>query len=156
MLEIDIPGFGPVKLEHLVTDFTGTLSLDGRLAPGVGDLLNRVAETLSVHVLTADTFGIARAELAAVRCRVHILAGDKEDAQKEEYVQRLGAGQVVAFGNGNNDRKMLKTARVGIAVCFREGCARDAAAAADILTASATDALELLLHEKRLLSTLRF
>lgn len=25
MLEIDIPGFGFVKLEHLVSDFTGTL-----------------------------------------------------------------------------------------------------------------------------------
>jgi hypothetical protein len=25
MWEIDIPGFGPVVLEHLVSDFTGTL-----------------------------------------------------------------------------------------------------------------------------------
>ena len=52
--------------------------------------------------------------------------------------------------------KMLKAARIGIAVCFQEGCATDAAAAADILTTSAAAALELLLNEKRLLSTLRF
>lgn len=25
MLELDIPGFGLVRLEHLVSDFTGTL-----------------------------------------------------------------------------------------------------------------------------------
>mgnify|MGYP001563781915 CR=1 FL=1 len=31
MFEIDIPGFGLVKLEHLVSDFTGTLSVDGKL-----------------------------------------------------------------------------------------------------------------------------
>lgn len=27
MFEIDIPGFGFVRLEHLVSDFTGTLSV---------------------------------------------------------------------------------------------------------------------------------
>ena len=29
MFKVDIPGFGSVKLEHLVSDFTGTLSVDG-------------------------------------------------------------------------------------------------------------------------------
>lgn len=29
LLEINIPGFGPVRLEHFVSDFTGTLSVDG-------------------------------------------------------------------------------------------------------------------------------
>jgi hypothetical protein len=36
MLKIDIPGFGALELEHLVCDFTGTLSVDGRLLSGVG------------------------------------------------------------------------------------------------------------------------
>jgi soluble P-type ATPase len=35
MLEIDIPGFGPIKVRHLVSDFTGTLSVDGRLLPEI-------------------------------------------------------------------------------------------------------------------------
>jgi hypothetical protein len=39
MLEIDIPGFGRVKINYLVSDFTGTLSLDGKLLPGVKDRL---------------------------------------------------------------------------------------------------------------------
>lgn len=30
MFELDIQGFGFVRLEHLVSDFTGTLSVDGR------------------------------------------------------------------------------------------------------------------------------
>ena len=42
MLEIEIPGFGAAKLEHLVSDFTGTLSVDGRLLPGVRGQLHEI------------------------------------------------------------------------------------------------------------------
>ncbi|MGD6806653.1 MAG: HAD hydrolase family protein [Candidatus Bathyarchaeia archaeon] len=48
------------------------------------------------------------------------------DKQKEAYVNGLGADSVVAFGNGRNDRRMLKAARMGVAVLGREGCATDA------------------------------
>lgn len=156
MIEIDIPGFGPVTLEHLVSDFTGTLSVDCKLLPGVKDLLNKIAESLSVHILTADTFGKAKAELEGVNCTVHILTGKDHDIQKEEYVNRLGVEHVVALGNGNNDRKMLKAAKIGIAVCLKEGCSVDAVVSANILALSATDALELLISPKRLKATLRF
>jgi len=116
MHEIDIPGFGAVNLEHLVSDFTGTLSVDGRLLPGVRGQLNEMAKFLKIHILTADTFGKATAELEGIDCEIHILKGKDHDTQKEEYVKKLGAQKVIAFGNGNNDRKMLKTARIGIAV----------------------------------------
>ena len=156
MLEIDIPGFGYVRLQHLISDFTGTLSVRGRLATGVKELLTNVAAILDVHVLTADTFGQACSELAGVPCQVHIIEGDNEDLQKEQYVRNLGAENVVALGNGNNDRRMLKAARIGIAVCLQEGCSMRAASAADILITSTTDALNLLLQEKSLKATLRF
>ena len=137
MLEIDIPGFGLVRLEHLVSDFTGTLSVDGVLLPGVKSQLNEIAEFLVIHILTADTFGKAREELNGINCEMHILSGDDHDVQKEEYVKKLGAETVIAFGNGNNDRKMLKAARIGIAVSQGEGCAVDAITSADIHVASA-------------------
>ena len=63
MIDLDIPGFGPVHLEHFVSDFTGTLSVDGRLLPGIKERLDRIAAYLKVHILTADTFGMARKEL---------------------------------------------------------------------------------------------
>ncbi|RPI35105.1 MAG: ATPase P, partial [Nitrospiraceae bacterium] len=63
MLDIEIPGFGSVKLQHLVTDFTGTLSFDGRLVPGVMERLLSLSEFLNIHVLTSDTFGTAASEL---------------------------------------------------------------------------------------------
>jgi len=62
----------------------------------------------------------------------------------------------VALGNGNNDRRMLKAAGVGIAVSEGEGCAVDAITSADILVNGAMDALNLLLNTKRLKATLRF
>lgn len=156
MLEFDIPGFGLVRLEHLVSDFTGTLSVDGRFLPGVKECLNKIAELLKVHILTADTFGMARSELEGVNCEIHILEGENHDIQKEEYIVSLGTECVVALGNGNNDRRMLKAARVGIAVCLKEGCAIDAIMSANLVTISALDALELLLIPKRLKATLRF
>jgi soluble P-type ATPase len=156
MLEVDIPGFGGVRLEHLVSDYTGTLSADGRLLPGIRDLLNEVAASLKVHVVTADTFGRARSELEGVHCRLHILTGGGEDMQKEAYVRALGAEGVIALGNGNNDRQMLRIARIGIAVSLREGCSVAALTEADIAVTSPVDALKLLLHTDRLKATLRF
>jgi soluble P-type ATPase len=156
MIRIDVPGFGPVELHHLVSDFTGTLSEDGRLAEGLRERLGTLARDLEIHVLTADTFGRAREELAGMPCTVHILTGADHDVQKERYVEALGPEGVMALGNGNNDRRMLKKARVGVAVCLREGCAADAVASADVVVTSAPDALDLLLHPKRLLATLRF
>lgn len=156
MFELDIPGFGLVRLEHLVSDFTGALSVDGKLLPGVKERLNMIAEFLNVYILTADTFGMARNELEGVNCEIHILEGDDHDIQKEEYVKKLGAENVIALGNGNNDRRMLKTSKIGIVVCLNEGCSTDAIKSADILVTSTIDALDLLLNPKRLKATLRF
>jgi soluble P-type ATPase len=156
MFELEIPGFGPVKLEYLVSDYTGTLSVDGRLLPGVRERLNLIAAFMEVHILTADTFGKVLEELKGMPCQIHILTGADHDIQKEDYIKRLGPERVIAFGNGNNDRRMLKAAKIGIAVSEGEGCAVDAIQAADIHVRSALDGLDLLLHPKRMKATLRF
>ena len=65
MIEIDIPGFGMVRLEHLVSDFTGTLSVDGILLPKVAARLNKLSKVMKIYILTADTFG--KAKVSAVR-----------------------------------------------------------------------------------------
>lgn len=156
MIEIDIPGFGMVHLEHLVSDFTGTLSVDGILLPRIEARLNKLSEVVKVHILTADTFGKAQSALRNVNCEMHILTGENHDLQKEEFVNKLGAGSVVALGNGKNDRKMLKAAKIGIAVTEGEGCAVDAIMAADIHVRAALDGLDVLLNATRCKATLRF
>jgi P-type E1-E2 ATPase len=156
MIQIEIPGFGPVQLSHLVSDFTGTLSVDGGLLPGVQEALNQISEKMTIHILTADTFGRAREALTGVSCQIHILTGPDQDLQKEKYVRDMGPEKVMALGNGNNDRRMLKIARVGVAVMEEEGCAVEAFLAADIQVRSALSALRLLLNPLRLKANLRF
>jgi len=156
MFELEIPGFGLVRLEHLVTDFTGTLSVDGKLIPGVKERLNKISEFLKIHVLTADTFGKAKEALSGINCKIHILQGKDQDLQKEKFIKNLGADKVIAFGNGNNDRKMLKVAKIGVAVLLEEGCSVEALCSADILVKSILDGLDLLLNPLRLKATLRF
>lgn len=155
MIRLEIPGSGFLELEHFVTDFSGTLSEDGALLPEIKDKLNELSGKLKIHVLTSDTFGRAKKELEGVNCTLHVLEGKGHTIQKEKYVINLGADKVVAFGNGNNDALMLMAARLGIAVCLREGCSKKAIEASQILVKSPTDAIDLLLLPKRLIATLR-
>ncbi|MEW6586206.1 MAG: HAD hydrolase family protein [Nitrospirota bacterium] len=155
MIRVDIPGSGMLEIEHFVCDFSGTLSEDGFMLPGLKDKLNELSRKLRIHVLTSDTFGRAREELAGVSCQVHVLEGEGHTEQKENYVKNLGADHVVAFGNGNNDERMLRAVKIGIAVCLKEGCSRKAFYAAMIFVMSPVDAIDLLLNPKRLIATLR-
>jgi soluble P-type ATPase len=155
VIRLEIPGSGFLELEHFVTDFSGTLSEDGALLPEIKDKLNELSGKLKIHVLTSDTFGRAKKELEGVNCTLHVLEGKGHTIQKEKYVINLGADKVVAFGNGNNDALMLMAARLGIAVCLREGCSKKAMEASQILVKSPTDAIDLLLLPKRLIATLR-
>lgn len=154
-MSIDIPGYGLLELEHFVTDFSGTLSEDGRVLPEVTKKLNELSKKLRIHVLTSDTFGRAQQELRGVNCTLHILEGEGHIFQKEKYVSDLGAEKVVAVGNGNNDTRMLGTARLGITVCLKEGCSVDALKSSTIFVKSPIDAIDLLLNPKKLIATLR-
>ncbi len=156
MVRLDIPGWGPVTLQHAVLDVNGTLALDGRLIDGVAERIRALRERLQVHLLTADTHGRqgeidALLGLAARRME----RGQPEDEQKEAYVRGLGADSVVAIGNGVNDRLMLRAAAIGIVILGPEGAARAALDGADVVVTTPLAALDLLLNERRLLATLR-
>lgn len=155
MIKIGIPGFGQVDLKYVVLDFTGTLSEDGRLMPGIKTRLNTLAQKLKVYVFTSDTFGAVVSELKGVNCVVKMVSKENGGPEKEKFVKKLGQANVAAIGNGNNDAQMLKAARLGIAVTLKEGSAVSALMAADISVNSAADALDLLLHPIRCKATLR-
>ncbi len=155
MIEIDVPGFDRLRLSHFVSDYNGTLAVDGKLICGVIEKLNALAELLDVHIVTADTVGNVRREITGLSCRLEILEGQHHDRQKKAYVEQLGSSSVVAMGNGRNDRLMLAAARIGIAVTGKEGCAVETLKAADIHVTDALDGLDLLVNPKRLIATLR-
>jgi len=155
MLQVNVPGWGEVNLEHAVFDVNGTLAVDGRLIKGVAAGLARLRMQLTIHMITADTHG-AQAEIDRVLgLSAHRMKPGNEREQKAQFVERLGAPTVVAIGNGANDVGMLKAAALSIAVLGREGLSGEAALVAHVLVADVLDALGLLLVPKRLVATLR-
>ena len=155
MIEIAIPNYETLKIGHLVLDFNGTLAVDGVMIEGVRERLNKLADHLEIHVLTADTFGKAAAQLEGVRCRLSILPIDNQDIGKSDYVRKLGCDKTCCMGNGRNDRIMLKESALGIAVILEEGAAMETLACADIVCTSIVSALDLLANPLRLIATLR-
>lgn len=155
MIEISIPGFNDLRLEHLVLDYNGTLAADGYLIPGVRELLGSLAELLEIHVITADTHGVARKKLKGLPVSLTIVDGEAQADAKLAYLRDLDAATVVAVGNGRNDRKMLHAAAVGIALIQKEGASVETLTNADLVATNILDALELLLHPQRLVATLR-
>ncbi len=155
MIEITIPGWKALRLEHLVLDLNGTLACDGRLLPGVRERLIELAKRLHIRVLTADTFGRAQGELTGLPCELTILPAERQDVAKRDIVRRLGPEQTVAIGNGRNDRLMLQEAVLGLTVLQQEGAAAETLQAAGIVLPDINAALDLLARPLRLTATLR-
>jgi len=158
---IDIPGWGRRDIRHVVSDYTGTLSCAGRLVAGVAVRLRRLNELVEIHIVSADSFGTARDQLAAVPMPVVILQGEGQDRQKQDYLKNsnIDARNVAAFGNGNNDRLLLQAVKnrgLAIALDNGEGCAVDAILNADVFVVGIANALDLLLDPTRCKATLRF
>jgi len=155
MISIAVPGVGDFSWAHLVLDVNGTLTLDGALLPGVAERLRLLSPRVVVHLLTADTRGTVSALAQELGADWKRLQQGGEAEQKRAFVQALGADQVVAIGNGNNDIMMLSEASLGIAVLGPEGTATRALLAADVVVRDVADGLDLLLDPIRLLATLR-
>ena len=155
MIEIDIPGNKILQLEHLVLDYNGTIAFDGALIDGVKECLAELSQMLTVHVITADTFGSVKKALEDIDCKLAVIPLDRQDAAKLEYVKNLGCEQTVSMGNGVNDRLMLKASALGVAVIQREGAAFETLASANVVCTDIQSALSLLSNPLRLVATLR-
>jgi P-type E1-E2 ATPase len=155
VIELIIPGWETIKLEHLVCDVNGTLAVDGTLLLGIGRALNNLRDRLQVHLITADTHGqqhLLDRALNIKAVRIHV---GNEAEQKADYVRKLGAAGVVAIGQGANDALMLKEAVLGICVQSPEGCAVSALYNADLVVPDIFAALELFEKPMRIIASLR-
>ena len=155
MIELDIPGRDPLRIEHLVSDVNGTLAVDGQLIDGLVKKVASLRDRLTIHLLTADTHGrqaVIDAQLGLQAVRVQ---RGNEAEQKEEYVRNLGAETVVAIGQGANDARMLKAAGLGICVLSQEGVAVETLQSADLLMPDIFSALELFNKPLRIVASLR-
>ena len=54
---IEIPRFGTREINTIVSDYTGTLSCDGRLTPGVREKLMTLLDLVDIRIVSSDSFG---------------------------------------------------------------------------------------------------
>lgn len=152
MIRISVPGKNALHLQYLLLDLNGTLTLDGKMLPGVQERLDRLSELLEIFLVTCDTHGNG----AQIAQRLGIgLIRTGEAEEKAKAVRSLGEEQTAAIGNGDSDMLMLKECALGVAVLGDEGLSVKAFLSADMVVRNICDALDLLLEEKRLIATLR-
>ena len=155
MISINIPGWGNVEIENIVLDLNGTIATDGKIPSEVKEKINCLSDKVKIYILTADTQGTACEESSAMGVEL-LKVSERDSAEvKLRVVESLNLTRMVAIGNGNNDRLILKEAALGIAVLGDEGMSVLAIKDADIVVKNILDGLELFLKPKRLIATLR-
>jgi len=151
-VSVPIPGRGELRLEHLLLDVNGTLTTRGALIDGVEARIDRLRGILDIRLVSADTFGT----LDAIAERLRVDAGRAGTGRdKLRVLDEWGHERSAVVGNGANDALVLEAAAVGFVVLGPEGTSISALLAADVMCASAADALDLLLDPKALSATLR-
>lgn len=153
-MKIDVPGYKELVFKNAVLDMNGTIAADGVVREGVRQRLVKLAQLVSVYVLTADTQGTAAREFGGLPVELRIFSQNDSAKSKLRIVEGLEGG-CVCVGNGRNDCLMFKAAQLSIAVLDTEGAYAPLLAAADLLVRSGEDALDLIMDKKRLVSGLR-
>jgi len=155
MFEMDIPGRGILSIKYIVFDVNGTLAVDGNIIPGIDKIIFRLQKLAKIFLITANTHGKQNIVDAQLGIKATILDKGEEIIQKQEFVEKLSAENVIAIGQGNNDSGMLKTAAIGICVFSPEGTAVETFLAADIVVSDIRTAFELIEYPTRMVATLR-
>ena len=155
MIELTIPGRGPLRIQHLVTDVNGTLAVDGVLIDGLTKRITAMRDRLEIHMLTADTHGRQAAIDEQLNLKATRVQPGNEAGTKADFVRSLGADTVVAIGQGANDAEMLKAAALGVCVMSQEGVAVETMISADIVVPNIFAAFDLLEKPVRIVASLR-
>ena len=155
-ITVEIKGFGTLHLRSLVLDLNGTIANNGELLPDIKLYTDELKKTLEIYLVTGDTFGMGFKIAQELGIKIHIIdVTQSESKQKAEFIKNLGAAQTVAIGNGRNDALMIKEAGLGITILGKEGTVPTAITNANIVCHDPRNALDLLIHPKKLIATLR-
>jgi len=155
LIEIYIPGQRVYRLEHLVLDLNGTISLDDHIIEGVLERLDLLRNLLNILIVTADTRGRVQESEKRLRVKTHSVDSSDEQAQKLNLVQQLGSETTISIGNSSNDASMLKESILGICVLGPEGASIEAITNCNLVVPDINAALDLLIKPERLIATLR-
>ena len=152
-MNVTIPGVGIYELRTIVLDLNGTLSVRGKLLPGVAIRITKLLKAgFRIMLFSGDTRGTA-AQIAR-KLGIELVVTASADDKAREF-KKCCAKTAVAIGNGQIDVRMLRAARLSIVTLQAEGVHTQALLAADIVVTSINDALDILLDPRTLISTLR-
>ena len=152
---LKIPEREKIEIKNVMLDYNGTIAIDGHLIKRVNKTINKLADIINFHVITADTYGSVKKELANINCKVVKIPEEKQDKSKLDYLLTLGKKTTLCVGNGKNDRLMLKESVLGIALVQDEGLCVEALLAADIVCKSIMDVFAYFKNPNRIKATLR-
>ena len=153
-MKIEIPQGESFEIKYLVFDYNGTVANNGIIYPNVLERINSYND-LEAFVITADTYGTVKEELKGSNIKVKIISKENGSTDKINFVKELGSKNVIAFGNGSNDRFMLKEAGIGICVIGEEGASIKALMASDLVVNGIDSALDYIDHPKKIVAGLR-
>ncbi|MFO7887381.1 MAG: haloacid dehalogenase [Eubacteriales bacterium] len=156
MIKLEIPGYGDVKIENILLDYNGTIASEGKLIPDLKSIMEKLSKKVKIFVLTADTFGTVEEEIKDLPIEIIKIKKENERQQKEEALKKLGPKNTISYGNGNNDKLMIKESIIGICIMGDEGCSRETLEEADLVINSIEKGLLLLLDKNKLKATLRY
>lgn len=154
-MKLNIQNFGEIDIRYLVFDYNGTIAVDGGLIENVAANFIELSNKFEIYVITSDTHGSAVKNLKNLPVKIKILKTDNHTKEKEDFVKSLGASNVIAVGNGNNDSLMLKTAKIGVCILQEEGASSKAIVNSDLVLKNINDFFEMLKKPKRFVATLR-
>ena len=156
MIAFTLPDGKEYRLTDAIFDYNGTLAEDGILSEEIKQLLQQLGELIRVTVVTADTYGAARTQLADIKgVNLTIIDRGMEAEQKRDFVRSCGRENTICFGNGANDKEMFTEAALAVGVIGPEGAYQPTLARAQVVVTSPRSAISLLLKPTRLVATLR-
>ena len=152
-MEFQIPGTGNIKIETIILDLNGTVTVNGRIVRGLRKRLQKLKKQgIRVIILSGDTRG--NASKVADKLGIELIKTATQDEKKKEAL-KLDPSTCAAVGNGLIDAKYFESVRLGIVTMQSEGVHVQTLRAADIVVPSVINAVDLFIHEKRLIATLR-
>jgi len=155
MIEFTIPGKGRIRIKNIVFDVNGTIAIDGKIDEKIKKKLEKLAQKVTVILLTADTYGTIEKEIGKTGIKIQKISSPGEVEEKEDFIKKLGEEQTIAIGNGENDRLMLKRAILGICVVDKEGASSKAVKNSDIVVYGRETVFELIDNPQRIIASLR-
>lgn len=149
----NVPGLGRLELETLILDLNGTISVRGRLVPGVSECLAKLkALNYRIVLFTGNTRGDA--DSIAMELGIDWIQA-KNTEEKRDAAFKLDLGKCVSIGNGLIDLELMKAVKLRIVTLQAEGAHVQTLLNSDVVVPSINDALDMLIDPSILIATLR-